>query len=109
VRGAVAAAVPNRSLASRRDAPAASYGRAYVSNAVSNDVSVIDTTTNTAIATVPGMSLPGLLTFNPTATIVYVVNQNADSIALISTASNALVGTIPTSAGSRPVRAAYRP
>ncbi len=69
---------------------------AYIANPGDNTVSVIDTTTRTVIATIPGFSGPGTAAVHPDGTTVYVPN-NIGSISVIDTFTNAIVDTIPIS------------
>ena len=80
----------------------------YVTNqGGSNTVSVINTATNTVVATIPVGIVPGLLAVSPDGTRVYVPNQGSDTVSVINTASNTVVATIP--AGSQPVGAGVSP
>jgi YVTN family beta-propeller protein len=66
----------------------------YVSNSTSNTVSVVNTATNSVIATVPVGTGPQGLAVNPTGTRVYVVNAGAGSVSVINTTTNAVIETI---------------
>ena len=80
----------------------------YVTNqGGSNTVSVINTATNTVVATIPVGIVPGLLAVSPDGTRVYVPNQGSDTVSVINTATNTVVATIP--AGSQPVGAGVSP
>ncbi len=65
---------------------------AYVTNQVSNNISVIDTETNTVIVTI-ATDTPRLILANPTQTRIYVAIFN--DIGVIDTASNTVIATIP--------------
>ncbi len=88
--------------------PAAAQPRAYVTNEVSNTVSVIDTTTNTVRTTLdltPGVR-PRPLAISPNGRFVYVANHGSDpnTVSVIDTAddtvkANIAVGTGPTRGG----------
>ena len=85
--------------------------RAYVANRGSNfdpgnSVSVIDTATNTVVATVAVGQHPSSVTVNPTGTRLYVANQSSDSVSVIDTATNAVVTAVVV--GSGPVGVAVR-
>lgn len=61
--------------------------RAYVSNANDSTVSVIDTTTNTVIATVPVGAGPFEVAITPDGARVYVANNISDAVFVIDTAT----------------------
>ena len=66
-----------------------------MTNLVSGTVSVIDTATNTVVATVPVES-PGGVAVNPAGTFAYVASGAADGIvSVIDTATNTVVATVP--------------
>jgi S-layer protein (TIGR01567 family) len=67
---------------------------AYITNTESNTVSVIDTSTNTVIATVNAGSWPWGVAVNPMGTKVYVTNCNIDTVSIIDTATNTVKGTV---------------
>lgn len=79
--------------------PAHAQTVAYVANAVSNSVSVIDTSSNTVIATIPTGTAPGSVAALPDGSRVYVSvsgNQpNGGFVTVIDTATNTIVGNIP--------------
>jgi YVTN family beta-propeller protein/autotransporter-associated beta strand protein len=80
----------------------------YVTNqGGSNTVSVINTATNTVVATIPVGIVPQLLAVTPDGTRVYVPNQGSDTVSVINTATNTVVATI--AAGSQPVTAGVTP
>ena len=80
----------------------------YVTNSGgSNTVSVINTATNTVVATIPVGSVPQLLAVSPDGTRVYVPNQGSNTVSVINTATNTVVATIPV--GSQPVGAGVSP
>jgi len=70
--------------------------RAYASNISNNTVSVIDTATNTLIATIPVGVAPFELTITPDGTRAYVTNSSldTDSISVIDTTTNTVIATI---------------
>ena len=68
---------------------------AYISNQNSNTVSVIDTASNTVVATVPVGTDPWGVAVNPTGTRAYVANANSNTVSVIDTASNSVVATVP--------------
>ena len=67
----------------------------YTSNATSDDVSPIDTATNTAGAAIPVGATPLDVALTPDGTRAYVPNQNSDNVSVIDTTSNTLAATIP--------------
>jgi YVTN family beta-propeller protein len=92
--------------------------RAYVANYggsigaliddLSNDfISVIDTNTHTASATIPVGVGPAGLTVSPNGTRLYVTNYADDTVSVVDTATNTVVVTVPV--GSRPLAAAVHP
>ena len=88
---------------------AQSFGQnAYIANALSDDVSVIDTKTNTAIgAPIPVGNLPWGVAVSPNGTRVYVTNINSGTVSVIDTRTNTAVATFP--AGHNPYGVAVSP
>ncbi|MFN2607087.1 MAG: beta-propeller fold lactonase family protein [Acidimicrobiales bacterium] len=80
--------------------PAAVSPRAYVANANSNTVSVIDTATNTVVATVAVGSFPIAVAVNPAGTRAYVANANSNDVSVIDTATNTVVAIVAVPAGA---------
>jgi YVTN family beta-propeller protein len=76
---------------------------AYITNEGSNNVSVINTATNTVIATIPVGFAPFGVTVTPDSTKVYVTNQFSNNVSVIATATNTVIATIPV--GPQPVGA----
>jgi len=68
---------------------------AYVPNAGSNDVSVLDLATNTVVTTIPVGTGPQGVAVSPAGTRVYVTNYASSDVSVIDTASNSAVATIP--------------
>jgi len=68
-----------------------SQTRAYVTNNADNSVSVIDTTSNTVIATIPVGNSPSGIAAAPDGSHVYVRNQNEETISVIDTANNTAI------------------
>jgi YVTN family beta-propeller protein len=79
--------------------------RAYVANngsgvccgggfAGPSSVSVIDTATNTVIATIPAGS-PTAIAVTPDGAFIYLTDAIAKNVAVISTATNTVVATVP--------------
>jgi YVTN family beta-propeller protein len=75
--------------------PAEAAPFAYVANFTSNTVSVIDTGTNTVVATVPvaGPSPVGAAV-TPDGKRAYVPNGNSDTVSVIDTTTNTVVATV---------------
>jgi YVTN family beta-propeller protein len=73
----------------------------YVANYDSNNVSVIDTATNTVVATVPVGNAPTAVAVTPDGTKAYVTNYGSASVSVIKTATvafdpaNTMVKTVP--------------
>lgn len=81
------------SLALAAGAFAASF--AYIPNSGSNNVSVINTTTNTVISTVPVGLAPVGVAVHPTGLAVYIANFSDDTVSVIDTTSNLATATVP--------------
>ena len=73
---------------------AAAQPRAYVANSVDNTVSVINTATNTVIATVPVGLGPIGVAITPDGTRVYVTNSLSDDVSVIETTGNTVIATV---------------
>ncbi len=80
--------------------------RLYVTNFNSNNVSVIDTTTNTAVATVAVGSGP--IEVNPATNRLYVTNFNSNNVSVIDGSTNTVIGS-PIPVGSAPDGVAVNP
>jgi len=84
---------------------------AYVANIDSDTVSVINTTNNTVVETIPVGDGPWGVAVNQAGSYVYVVNNHnsprGNSVSVISTATNTVVATIPV--GSVPFGVAFTP
>ncbi|PEL21740.1 hypothetical protein COL62_34895 [Bacillus toyonensis] len=72
----------------------------YAANANSDNVSVIDTSTNAVTTTIPGGSFPRGVAITPNGNLVYVTNESSDNVSVIDTSTNAVTTTIPV--GDRP-------
>lgn len=66
---------------------------AYVSNAGSNTVSVLETPGNTVVQTIP-VDMPRLPRISLDGQRMYVASSNANSVSVIETVTNSVVGTI---------------
>src|SRR5216684_4503527 len=79
--------------------PAQAQTHAYIVNTGSNSVSVIDTTSNTVVATVSVGGSPLEVAITPDGTRVYVTNGTDNTLSVIDTASNTVVATVGVGAG----------
>jgi YVTN family beta-propeller protein len=70
---------------------------AYVTNVGSNTASVIDTATNTVVATVPVGIAPFGVAVTPNGAFAYVTNFLSHTVSVIDTATNSVVATVPVS------------
>lgn len=82
---------------------------AYVANYSANTVSVINTSNNTVVTTIPVGSSPNpnSLAVNQAGTFAYVGSFGSSTLSVISTSSNTVVATIPV--GSAPSGIAFAP
>jgi YVTN family beta-propeller protein len=108
--GAVAAAMlmvlfPGVGPATGQAAPPA--GRLFVANSGSDTVSVIDTATNTVVATIPVGDRPTGVAAAPSGSRVYVTNEISGTVSVINPATSAVVATVPV--GVRPIGVAVSP
>jgi YVTN family beta-propeller protein len=78
-----------------RAMPATAAPFAYVANSDSNTVSVIDTASNTVVATVPVGRQPFGVAITPDGVHAYVANRIDSTVSVIDTASNTVVTTVP--------------
>src|SRR5205814_1442852 len=70
--------------------------RAYVTNWVTDDVSVIDTATNTVIATIPvGATGPIAVAITRDGSRAYVTIRDSNNITVVDTTTNAVVSSFP--------------
>lgn len=74
---------------------------AYVINNNSDNVSVIDTSTDTGAGTFTAGSGPSDVAVDPGTHTAFVTNRHDDTVSVIDQASNAVVGTVPV--GDYPV------
>ena len=72
---------------------------AYVTNYGSDNVSVIDTATNTVVATVGVGSEPRGIAIMPDGSRAYVANVRSTNVSVIDTATNTVVGTVGVGVG----------
>ena len=71
---------------------------AYITNRSTNDVSIIDTASNTVSATIPVGSVPIGVAVDVTGSLVYVTNFSSNDVSVVETAGNSIVATIPVGA-----------
>ena len=71
---------------------------AYITNSGSNSVSVIDTATDTVVATIPVGTEPLGVAVNATATRVYVTNRGSATVSVIEAATHSVVASVPVGA-----------
>ena len=85
--------------------------RIYISNFLSNTISVIDGTTDAVIATVPVGRGPFGVDVNPTTSRIYVANSATvldangvpiSTVSVIDGATNTVAATVPVSGGLNP-------
>jgi YVTN family beta-propeller protein len=90
-------------------APGAFARDAYVANHNDNDVSVIDTATNTVVGSpiLVGNS-PKAIAITPDGSRAFALNSKGDDVSVIDTATNAVVGS-PVTVGTRPEGIAITP
>ena len=74
-------------------------GAAYVTNASSDDVSVIDIATNTVEATIAVGSEPLGVAITPDGAFAYVANISSSNVSVINTATNVVDTTVPVDNG----------
>jgi YVTN family beta-propeller protein len=74
--------------------PAEAESFAYVANSGPSNVLVINTATNTVVATVPVGLGPSGVAITPNGAFAYVANFNSDDVSVINTATNTVVATV---------------
>jgi YVTN family beta-propeller protein len=100
------ASTPHLARAQQLSRPrAATFG--YVANEQNNTVSVIDTASNTVVATIAVGGFPDGVATTPDGTHAYVTNAFDNNVSVIDTASNTVVDTV--SVGSSPSGIAIMP
>ncbi len=87
--------------------PGISGQLAYVTNSISDNVSVIDTATNTVAATINVGDSPTAVAVSPNGARAYVTNLGSDDVSVIDTATNTVLTTI--GAGGAPTGVAVTP
>src|SRR5436190_2951959 len=78
--------------------PAQAQRFAYVANSSSNTVSVVDTVSNTQVATIAVGNRPIVVAISPDRTRVYVTNSNSNTVSVLATANNSVIATIAVGA-----------
>jgi YVTN family beta-propeller protein len=81
--------------------------RAYVTNGSSNTISVIDTASETVVATIPVGVIPFGVAITPDGTRAYVTNIQDNTVSVIDSATNTVIATIPV--GNSPEGIAITP
>ena len=103
--------VGNGSLTAQAEAPRTPCGvLAYIATNISNDLSVIDTSNNTVVATVP---LPGSrhdgVAIKPDGTRAYVTISGDTSVVVIDTLNNTVLANVDLPAPAQPEGMAVTP
>ena len=80
---------------------------AYITNQGSNNVSVIDTATNTVVATVAVGTGPYGVAVNPAGTRAYVTNRLSNKYSVIDTFTKTVIATVAV--GTNPIGVAVNP
>ena len=73
--------------------------KVYVTNAYDNTVSVIDTATQTIVASLPTGSYPQGIALNVTGTQAYVANSNSSDVTVLNLLNGTVIATIPIVSG----------
>lgn len=89
----VLAALVTGQIAPRRAVAAGPF--ACITDASSDTVSVIDTSANAAVVTVPVGVSPFGVAANPAGTRIYVANEASGAVSVIDAATNTVVATAP--------------
>jgi YVTN family beta-propeller protein len=71
----------------------------YVKGKANGSVSVINTATNTVVATVPVGNAPHGVAVRPAGTFLYVANFGSNSVSVIDTTTNMVTATIKVGDG----------
>ena len=75
----------------------------YVTNVLSNAVSVVDTATNTETDRIPVGDSPRGIAISPDGATVYVTNTGDDTLSIINTSDNTVNMTVPVGKGPQSV------
>lgn len=98
---------PNSNNLVRMNVVPSTSNKVYVVNQDSNNVSVIDTTTDTVVDTVAVGNLPRGSGVSPNGTRVFVTNRGGDSVSIINTATDTVLSEVDV--GNVPTRVAFTP
>ena len=79
----------------------------YVANNQANTVSVINTSSNLVVTTIPVGTNPWGVAVNQAGSFVYITNQGSNNVSVISTSTNTVTATIPV--GIAPSGIAFAP
>src|SRR5207302_10648099 len=80
---------------------------AYITDESANALSIVDTSTNTVVATVPVGTVPIGVAVTPDGSGVYVANSGDGTVSVIDTSTNTVVATVPV--GVVPIGVAVTP
>jgi YVTN family beta-propeller protein len=69
-------------------------GTMYVTNSIANDISVIDTSTDAVLASIPVGTNPVGLAVNSNTNLVYIANQDDSSVTVVDGTTNSAVSII---------------
>ena len=78
----------------------------WVANYDSGNVSVIDPTSETVVASIPVGACPDAIALNPVSGVVYVANRCSENLTMIYAANGTVAGSVPV-ANLEPVALAY--
>jgi YVTN family beta-propeller protein len=81
--------------------------RVYVTNVLSNTVSVLDTADNIVSATIPVGREPRGIAFKPDGTVAYVSNFRDNTVSIVDPTTNTVTGTVTV--GKGPTGVAFAP
>ncbi|HEY9001013.1 MAG TPA: beta-propeller fold lactonase family protein [Mucilaginibacter sp.] len=76
-----------------------SVSYAYVANSADNTVSIVNTATNTVIATLNVGKYPTGVSVSPDGSRAYVTDQGDNTVSIINTITNKVIATIPVGLG----------
>jgi YVTN family beta-propeller protein len=79
----------------------------YCANGDSDNVSVIDGSSDSVVATVTAGDVPWVLSYNRTSNKIYCANLGSDDVTVIDGSSNSVLHTIAV--GDRPVALCHNP
>lgn len=74
--------------------PVTNAGFAYIANSSANTVSVVNTATNTVVATIPTRLSPTSVSVSPDSSRVYVVCVQSNEVSVINTATDTVITNI---------------